>query len=310
MSGSDPGGGRGADPGGPRDARSRGSGAGPGPPPGDGGRVAPADRGEPTLAGPPTGRVRIPAAVRAIAGARAVVPVWRNEAGGLTFELAGAGGDRLFVKWAPAGGRWRLDAERPRLAWAGGFTEVPEVVDGGHDADGAWLVTRALPGTNAVTGRWRRRPELAVPAVAEGLRRWHDGLPVEACPFAWSAEDRVDAARRTAGLDPGRWHAEHRHLSVGEALERIAAVPPIDRAVVCHGDACAPNTLLDDDGRCCGHVDVGRLGVGDRWADLAVASWSAEWNYGPGWGEVLVEAYGVAPDPVRSAYYRLLWDLT
>lgn len=79
--------------------------------------------------------------------------------------------------------------------------------------------------------------------------------------------------------------------------------------VVCHGDACAPNTLLDEFGNCSGHVDLGRLGVADRWADLAVATWSLDWNYGPGWQDVLLEAYGVAHDEERIAYYRLLWDL-
>ena len=58
-----------------------------------------------------------------------------------------------------------------------------------------------------------------------------------------------------------------------------------------------------------GHVDLGSLGVGDRWADLAVVTWSAVWNYGPAWESVLLRAYGVDPDPERIAYYRLLWDL-
>jgi kanamycin kinase len=79
--------------------------------------------------------------------------------------------------------------------------------------------------------------------------------------------------------------------------------------VVCHGDSCAPNTLLGPDGRWTGHVDLGALGVADRWADLAVATWSTEWNYGPGWTEPLLAAYGIAPDPARIAYFRLLWDL-
>jgi kanamycin kinase len=78
--------------------------------------------------------------------------------------------------------------------------------------------------------------------------------------------------------------------------------------VVCHGDACAPNTLLDESGWT-GHVDLGALGVADQWADLAVATWSTTWNYGGGWERPLLDAYGVEPDPVRTAYYRLLWDL-
>jgi hypothetical protein len=70
-----------------------------------------------------------------------------------------------------------------------------------------------------------------------------------------------------------------------------------------------PNTLLDDDGQPSGHVDFGSLGLADQWADLAVATWSTEWNYGPGWTDILLDAYGVGRDEYRINYYRLLWDL-
>jgi kanamycin kinase len=109
-------------------------------------------------------------------------------------------------------------------------------------------------------------------------------------------------------LRPGTWWPEHAALTVPEVLARLDDRPEPDRLVVCHGDACAPNTLLSEDGSCAGHVDLGSLGVADRWADLAVASWSTGWNYGPGWERTLLDAYGVGPDPVRTAYYRLLWD--
>jgi kanamycin kinase len=86
--------------------------------------------------------------------------------------------------------------------------------------------------------------------------------------------------------------------------------PPIDLGVVCHGDACCPNTVLTDGGDVAGHVDLGSLGVADRWADIAVAAMSTEWNYGPGWESALVSAYGVADDPVRMNYYQQLWNAT
>jgi kanamycin kinase len=49
--------------------------------------------------------------------------------------------------------------------------------------------------------------------------------------------------------------------------------------------------------------------VADRWADLAVAAWSMEWNFAPGYDGAVYDAYGVAPDQERIAYYRLLWDM-
>jgi len=40
----------------------------------------------------------------------------------------------------------------------------------------------------------------------------------------------------------------------------------------------------------------------------AVAAMSTEWNYGSGWTDALMEAYGVEPDHERLAYYRALWN--
>jgi kanamycin kinase len=265
--------------------------------------------GQPLRGTPPA--VTVPGSVRALAGGGPVRPLWVNEAGGLAF-IVGAGVEARFVKWAPAGSVLDLPAEAARLAWAADFTPVARPLGGGADASGTWLVTTVLAGENAVTPHWRARPRTAVTALGRGLRALHDALPVADCPFSWSAADRViDARRRAAGpgLDPGGWHEIHRPLGVARALELAADVPPTDRLVVCHGDACAPNTMLDADGNCSAHVDLGDLGVADRWADLAVATWSTTWNYGPGWEHVLLDAYGVAPDPARTAYYRLLWDL-
>jgi kanamycin kinase len=263
------------------------------------------------LAGPPSRDVELPAAVEALACGRPVRTVWENELGGLTFEVAGT--ERFFVKWAPASSGIDFGAEAARLSWAVAYTCVPRVLEQGGDETGNWLVTSAVPGETAVSDRWRAKPEVAVTAIGEGLRALHESLPVELCPFSWSAEDRVRDAKRRAALaamDPSRWHPEHRRaLSVDQALELVAVMPPIDRLVVCHGDACAPNTLLTGDGLWSGHVDLGALGIGDRWADLAVATWSTEWNYGPGWEARLLAAYGVAPDAHRTQFYRLLWDL-
>ena len=255
--------------------------------------------------------VTVPAAVTALAGGRAAVPVWANEVGGITFDV-GAGAERCFIKWVPAGSGLDLEAEADRMQWAGRFHPVPRPLARGRDEDGSWLVTAPVPGQNAVTERWRADPATAVTAIGEGLWALHEALPVAGCPFSWSAGERLTAARRAAAegqLSSAGWHPVHHGLTIAAALERAAAIPPTDKLVVCHGDACAPNTILAGDGRWSGHVDLGDLGTADRWADLAVATWSADWNYGPGWDRLLLDAYGVKPDPERIRYYRLLWDL-
>ncbi|MGI8751234.1 MAG: phosphotransferase [Acidimicrobiales bacterium] len=189
---------------------------------------------------------------------------------------------------------------------------MPPLVDQGYNDDGGWIVTAPLLGQNAVANRWKADPRTAVTAIGEGLRAMHEDLPVDTCPFGWTAEDRVAYARQAAEqglISIGRWHQVHRPLGIDRALDLVDDIPPIDQLVVCHGDSCAPNTLLTDDGRWSGHVDLGELGIADRWADLAIATWSTEWNYGPGWEGLRLDAYGISPDPQRTRYYRLLWDL-
>jgi kanamycin kinase len=224
--------------------------------------------------------------------------VWRNEVDGLTFELR-TPASRRFLKWAPHDSGIDLGAEAARLGWAHPFHPVPRPLDGGTGEYGTWLLTEAIDGEHAVADRWRADPATAVRAIGEGLRALHEDLPVTTCPFSWSVPDRLADIRATAsagGLRLARWHADHHHLTVARALSIIEEAPPVDRLVVCHG-------------RWTGHVDMGELGVADRWADIAIATWSTTWNYGPGWEETLLAAYGIQPDPDRTRYYRLLWDL-
>jgi kanamycin kinase len=89
----------------------------------------------------------------------------------------------------------------------------------------------------------------------------------------------------------------------------IGVRPPVSERVFVHGDACAPNTLINDNGTWVGHVDFGDLATGDRWADLAIASLSLDWNFGEGHHPEFFDAYGIEPDVERIRYYRDLWDL-
>jgi kanamycin kinase len=237
----------------------------------------------------PTQPVDVPPIVARLAVGHDVVPVWLNNLGGATFRA----GDR-YIKHQPRSAESTVEGEVRRLDWARRDTPVPRVLDHGHDATHEWLVTAALPGRSAVDPRWVAEPATAVRAVGRGLRALHHALPVEDCPFDWSVGERIA-------------NAERRGIRVPDHL-RYAL--PVDRLVVCHADACCPNTLLDDTGEWTAHVDLGLLGTADRWADIAVAAMSTEWNYGPGWEDALIAAYGVEPDRERLAYYRDLWDAT
>jgi kanamycin kinase len=234
----------------------------------------------------------VPPIVAEIAAGVPITLVWRNELRGLTFRIERR--DRAeFVKWAPDHPEIDLELEAAKLRWAGRYITVPPVLATGRDSETtAWLHTLAIPGVNAIAQRWKARPEQTVRQLGAGLRVLHDRLPVADCPWSWGVDERA--------------------TMITKPEDKVLAEqsPPIDRLVVCHGDACSPNTLIGPDGRWSGHVDFGSLGVGDRWADLAVATYAVGWNYDPKYEDLLLQGYGIDRDQERIDYYRRLWDAT
>ena len=151
------------------------------------------------------------------------------------------------------------------------------------DEDAQWLVTEAMGGGYAVGDTWRARSHEAISAIATGLRVMH-AVPIDEFPRAWTEET---------------W--------VGRTPANLGKPPSMDDPVLVHGDACAPNTLIADSGEWVGNVDFGDLSVGDRWADLAIASMSLDWNFGEGHQAEFFDAYGIKPDEDRIHFYRALW---
>jgi kanamycin kinase len=231
----------------------------------------------------------------------------------VTWRLRGPQGEVRYLKVSRLGQDLHLADERERLAWAAIRLPVPRVLDFGADDEYEWLLTAGLAGVNALNDRLRADPRRLVPLLGEGLRRFHS-VPVGDCPF----DSRLDGALRiaqqrvAAGLVDAEQdlHRDHGELTAEAALARLAELQPeAEDLVVCHGDFCLPNVLLSD-GHVSGYVDLGSLGVADRWWDLAVATWSVTWNLGPGWEDLFLEGYGIGWDHQKAAFYRLLYDLS
>lgn len=235
----------------------------------------------------PNGEVEIPDVVVDHAGGDVITPVWRNQLGGLTFRLTGEQGTS-YLKWQDYTGleaaqRCEVDlsTEAQKLMWAGRFTPVPRVLDSGFDGAAGWLVTAGIDASPAYDPYWLDQPETAVRAIASGLRQFHDALPVQDCLF-----------------------------TVGWTAGCSEQVPAAEKVVVCHGDPCVPNTLINGGGGFAAHVDLGALGTADRWADLAIATYSISWkvNFGRSYDDLFFAVYGVEPDTERISFYRNLWD--
>ncbi|GAB2684399.1 phosphotransferase [Kribbella swartbergensis] len=136
------------------------------------------------------------------------------------------------------------------------------------DRGNNWLLTTELPGRDA-SRPWPAADRPAVlTAIADGLRSLH---ALTGSPFTSPFPGEPD--------------------------------------VVTHGDYCCPNVFVDPSTlRFCGVLDLSRLGIGDRYVDLALMFKSLSGTLNPQYGgppaaRRFVETYGADPDDPRIASY-------
>ncbi len=261
----------------------------------------------------------LPDTVAAATSATTWTQVWVKP-GSEVWRAAAPSGPTRYLKVGAAGGVDGLDAEADRLRWLPGRTPlaVPTVVAHATADDVGVLLIEAVAGVPAhdpdlVLGG----PDELVRSLGRGLRRFHDGLGPAGCPFTATAGELVSLAERrvAAGADdPSTMAATYRRHSAPALVDHARRSRPIDLAedlVVAHGDPCQPNLLVDPaTGEMASVVDLGRLGVSDRYRDLAIAARSLTDNLGPELVWRFFEAYGLDhPDPSRLEWYVLLDEL-
>ena len=240
---------------------------------------------------------------------------WRRQttgrSGAEVFRLEAASRPTLFAKAEAMGALAELPHEVARLHWlAGTGVGCPRVLAERSDQGLHWLLTSAVPGRDLVSS-----PDLAPAAIvgiaAGALRRLHR-LVVAECPFDQRLDARIARARRrveAGAVDEADFDEERLGRSARSVLDEVLRRrPAAEDLVVAQGDACLPN-ICAENGRFTGFVDCGRLGVADRFQDLALAARSIRHNLGEAWVEPFLRRYGGRIDAERMAFYRLLDEL-
>ncbi|WP_343951213.1 aminoglycoside 3'-phosphotransferase [Nonomuraea longicatena] len=237
----------------------------------------------------------LPPSVLALVGHDAV---WDHDGhGGASGSLAHVAG-RYYVRRGP-----QAEAEHERLSWLRRWSRVPEVA---LFEDGVLVTADAgLPSLeDAGDGRAAEVGEL----MGRTLRALH-ALPVAECPF----DGRLDVTLARAGhnvlrglVDPDDFDDDNAGRTPQDVLDELrAARPAVEDLVVAHGDFTPGNVL--EGGML---LDVGGLGVADRYRDLAIAVRDLDGDFGQAAVTAFRSAYGLTGfDDERLRYYRLLDEL-
>lgn len=244
-------------------------------------------------------------------------PITVGMSGAGVYRLCKPGAPGLILKVRPQSGDpdpgFRLAPEAEKMRWLSAWMPVPEVLEFCEEDGSEYLLMTEILGRSGAEEWPPEEQARVVTTLAEALKTLHS-VPVEGCPFDQRLEVKIAQARRRTELGwvdvedfDERW--------TGKTAEALLAVllesqPAEEDLVVCHGDYCLPNVLLQG-GKLGGFVDLGRLGVADRYQDLALMTRSLTSNlnpqFGEGWDRVFLEAYGIGePDRQKLEFYRLL----
>lgn len=258
--------------------------------------------------------VRVPAGLIAeLAGYK-----WaRNRAGksgGAVYRLYGKpGAPDLFLKHGRDSVADDLVDEMSRLRWLSKHVPAPAVTHFLSNADEAWLVMTALPGETAYQALGARPDESSaiVDALADFLRRLHS-IPVSECPFHSDPAYRLSLARKRieAGLvEEDDFDEERQGWSAEQVWQAMQRLPPFESdPVVTHGDFSLDNLLMVE-GEVSGCIDAGRVGIADRYQDIAIL-WNCLKEFGADLPYRFLARYGVrGPDPRKLEFHLLLDEL-
>ncbi len=247
------------------------------------------------------------------------VPVRRGESGAAVFHSYDG---RRYAKRVPESQAATLEAERDRLARLGDAgLPVPRVFDWITDSkSGPILITSAVSGVpaDALDG-----PTLiaAWTSIAAAVKRLHETDPAD-CPFDAGVAWRFDLAESVVArgaVNPEFLPVEQQQtppeLLIARLRPRRGDLERLEAAdlVVTHGDLTLANLMVDPErAAVTGFIDLGRSGLGDRHADLALLLETASeiWPDAARAQERFEQIYGRSLDPARLRDYLHLDPLT
>jgi aminoglycoside phosphotransferase len=208
--------------------------------------------------------------------------------GAQVFKLEGSD-ETLFLKFAPISSdpdpAFSVWAEAERLKWLRSNNLAVPKVELFLEHDGLeYLLMTGISGRDASQSWQPDQIPSIIAKLAAGLRTWHD-----------TNTDKCHQLKLKTRIPQARARTKNANLKL-DLEDLLEHAPKTEDLVLCHGDPCLPNVLLNDHLKISGWIDLGRAGVMDRHWDLALIVGSLEMDLNPqfnGWSERFLEAYGL-----------------
>lgn len=209
------------------------------------------------------------------------------------------------------------------MQWLEGKLSVPRIILHELKENKSYLLMTRVAGRMACNKCYLDDPEKLTTLLARALKElW--SIDISDCPNDQTLDRKLEAAKICVennlvdmdNVEPDTFGPDG--FENPEALlQWLITHRPPEELVFSHGDFCLPNIYMDDNGTI-SFIDLGRMGVADKWQDIALCYRSLRDNYKGRYGgtvyleydpELLFEKLGLAPDWEKIRYYILLDEL-
>lgn len=213
--------------------------------------------------------------------------------------------------------------EHIMMDWLKNKVSVPECVFDITENGKNYLLMSKIKGKMSCEDEFMKNPRLLISTLADAINGlWN--VDISECPInnclsttLKKAEYRVehglvdvnDAEPETFGKDGFK--------DPEELLDWLYDNKPDEDLVLSHGDFCLPNVFIEN-GKFSGFVDIGRMGIADRYQDIALCCRSLHHNFSGvysgkeyrGYDEkMFFDELGIEADYDKIRYYILLDEL-
>ena len=186
-----------------------------------------------------------------------------------------------------------------------------------------YFLMSKIPGKMSCDDEYMQNPGFLVSTLAEALKKLWE-TDISDCPvkndlsaMLKNAEFRVEEGLVDIDDAEPETFSKNGFKNPEALLRWLYDNKPEEDSVLSHGDFCLPNIFIDD-GKFSGFVDIGRMGIADRYQDIALCYRSLHHNFSgiysgksySGYDEsMLFEMLGIEPDFDKIRYYILLDEL-
>lgn len=209
------------------------------------------------------------------------------------------------------------------MQWLDGKIPVPQVLAYEIEDGKSYLLMSKIGGKMSCDTYYLEHPQILLEALACGLKMLWE-VDIKECPRVRDLDVALKEARFQVennlvdldNVEPNTF-GEDGFESPKHLLEWLESHRSSFEPVISHGDFCLPNVFLEN-GHIKGFIDLDKMGVGDKWNDIALCYRSLKHNFDGTYGgkvyedfqpDMLFEKLGIEPDWEKINYYLLLDEL-